>query len=232
MLERFAISVAALLLLAGCGKKELPTPTSTKSISEPAPDEASEDSTKPEEFQAKVMKVVDGDTIKVVDRDFQTLLVQLRGVDAPELAQPFGSEAQSVLKSRLENKVVRVIVNQRDEFERITGEVYEADESINVWIIRQGFGWYNHKYDADRTKSAAEVEAREAGLGLWASDSPTPPWVWKNPPDDGRLYIQGNGKSYHRGNCQTLDGRRKPISLEDAVQTHKPCQRCKPPTQQ
>jgi endonuclease YncB( thermonuclease family) len=218
------------MLLIGCGTKSSSAPIEVES--EPAADKSETvEGSKPEEFQAKVMKVIDGDTIKVVDRDFETLLVQFRGVDAPELPQDFGQEAQAALNERLENKVVRVVVNKRDEFDRITGEVYEADESINVWIIKQGFGWYNHKYDSDRAKSAAEVEAREAGLGLWASTAPIPPWVWKNPPDDGRFYVQGNGKSYHRGNCETLDGRRRAIELGEAIQSHKPCQRCKPPTE-
>ena len=121
-------------------------------------------------------------------------------------------------------------ITRREKFDRITGEVYEGDESMNVWIIKQGFGWYNHKYDADRAKSAAEVEAREEGRGLWASETPVPPWVWKNPPDDGRLYVQGRGTRYHKASCETLDGRREAISLEDALKNFKPCGRCKPPT--
>lgn len=222
--------VGLSILLAGCGRKEKPSVQAATGPASPPPPAAS-DTPAQDEFKAKVMRVVDGDTIKVVDRDFQTLSVQFRGVDAPELKQEYGQEAFAALEKRLKDKVVRVVVDRRDEFDRITGEVFESDESINVWIIRQGFGWYNHKYDTDRKKSAAEVSAREAGRGLWVSATPIPPWVWKNPPDDGRLYVQGNGTCYHCAACETLDGRRTAISLEDALKNYKPCGRCKPPTE-
>lgn len=229
MIWRSLACSLVLLMLAGCGKPKSNPPEKKSATVDARPAAAAE--VAPEEFQAKVMKVVDGDTLKVVDRDFQTLSVQFVGVDAPELSQDFGEDARKVLEKRLKDKIVRVVVNKRDEFERITGEVFEGDQSINVWIIRQGFGWYNHKYDTDLAKSAAEVEAREAGLGLWASETPIPPWVWKNPPDDGKLYVQGNGTRYHKACCDTLDGSRRTITLEEALKNHKPCQRCKPPTE-
>lgn len=216
-----------LLVLAGCSK---PKPQTEDRAGTTKPTKETTESTQsPNEFKAKVMKAVDGDTLKVVDRDFQTLLVQLNGVDAPELAQDFGTEAQAALAKHLEGKIVRVVVSDRDELNRIAGEIYHDDRSVNVWVIEQGFGWYNHKYDTDEKKSVAETEARAHSRGLWSSDTPIPPWVWKNPPDDGRLYVQGNGTRYHRANCDTLDGRRRPISLEEAIESYTPCQRCKPP---
>lgn len=224
---RIQVIVLAVLLHAGCTRPKT-APKNEPSEARPATTVV-EPTKPPKEFEAKVMKVIDGDTIKVVDRDFQTLGIQLNGVDAPELKQDFGPEARDALAKRLHEKVVRIVIASRDELDRIAGEVFESGESINVWVIAQGYGWYNHKYDTDEAKSEAETEARSATKGLWASEKPVPPWVWKNPPDDGRLYTQGNGTRYHCGSCETLDGRRKAITLEDAIKNYKPCQRCNPP---
>lgn len=224
---RIHFIAVAVLVGAGCTK---PKATAENEPSETQTAVAAVEPTKsPKEFDAKVMKVIDGDTIKVVDRDFQTLLIQLNGVDAPEVPQDFGTEARDALAKRLHEKVVHVVIASRDELDRIAAEVFDGDESMNVWVIAQGYGWYNHKYDTDEAKSVAETEARSATKGLWASETPVPPWVWKNPPDDGRLYTQGNGTRYHCADCETLDGRRKPITLEEAIKNYKPCQRCKPP---
>lgn len=230
-MRTLAISAfVATLLLSGCNRaSEKKAPPS---VGQTKVEPAESPSPPPEEFQARIAKVVDGDTVRVFDRDFKAVLVQLNGIDAPELPQDFGNEARDALERRLKDTVVRiVVVSKRDESNRLAGEMFDGDESINLWAIRQGLAWYNHKYDDDRAKSEAEVEAREAVRGLWANATPVPPWVWKNPPDDGRLYVQGKGKSYHRGGCETLDGRRRPVSLEDAIQNYKPCQRCKPPTE-
>ncbi len=229
---RALIVVAVATTFAGCGRSPTSqvknTPDEGKRVS---PGSVTVGQGGPEEFSAHVMKVVDGDTIKILDRDFQSVLVQLNGVDAPELPQEFGEKARDALAKKVRNKVVRIVVADRDEMNRIAAEVFVGEQSINVWAIEQGLGWYNHKYSKDDAKSVAETVAREDGRGLWSAENPIPPWVWKNPPDDGRLYVQGNGKKYHRGNCQTLDGRRKPISLADALKRHRPCQRCKPPTE-
>ena len=45
------------------------------------------------EFTAKVIKVIDGDTIDVLTDDKETIRVRLNGIDAPERGQPFGKDA-------------------------------------------------------------------------------------------------------------------------------------------
>lgn len=184
----------------------------------------------PDEFTAQVIRVIDGDTIKVNNGDLETVVVQLSGVDAPELGQAFGSEARSRLAARLEKGHVRIVFHERDALDRIAAEVFDENESINVWCVRQGLGWYNHKFNTDPAKAKAEQQAKLDRVGLWAADAPVPPWEWKNPPDDGRLYVQGSGSHYHRASCATLDSRRREVSLRDAVADYAPCKKCRPPT--
>ncbi len=218
------IAVLSILLFSGFGcRRSAPTDSSSSA------GRATPALTRPAEFVGQVIKVIDGDTIRVVDRDSRSVLVQLSGTDAPELAQPDGENARAALQRRLDGRSVRVTIVDHDELDRITGEVSDDETSINVWLIRSGWAWHNHKYDRDPQKTAAEHHAREHRAGLWAADAPVAPWIWKNPPDDGRLYVQGNGTRYHRASCRTLDGRRRPISLEDAVAGYTPCRRCHPP---
>lgn len=176
-----------------------------------------------------VVKVIDGDTIAGINRAGRSITVQLLGVDAPELQQEFGLEARERLLQKVKGRTLRLELAEEDEFDRKTAEVFDDDESLNVWVIRQGCGWYNWKFDTDPAKVEAEKVARKEKLGLWSGESPVAPWHWKNPPDDGRLYVQGNGSRYHRSSCRTLDNRRVEISLDAALKTHTPCQVCKPP---
>jgi micrococcal nuclease len=220
---RWYFTVLVTLSLFGC---ETRTPQS-KAL----PTAADAPVLEAEQVTGRVMNVIDGDTLVVLNQIGKSMTIQLKGVDAPELPQAFGKSAREKLQDRVGGKLVRVVFAEADEFGRRTAEVFENDQSVNVWLIRAGLGWHNWKFDPHKSKAAAEKYAREKRIGLWAAEDPVPPWEWKNPPDDGKLYVQGNGSRYHRASCRTLDRRRQQITLEDALKTHSPCRVCNPPTE-
>ena len=220
---RWCFFILMIVWLSGCESKSLERKV-TSTESRPT-------ALEPEQITAKVMDVIDGDTIVVMNEIRKSMTIQIKGVDAPELEQAFGNTAHEKLTARIEGKIVRVALDEADEFGRRTAEVFENDKSVNVWLIRQGCGWHNWKFDADDAKAAAEKQARKDKAGLWAAKDPRPPWEWKNPPDDGKFYVQGNGTRYHRASCRTLDSRRQEIGLADALETHSPCRVCNPPTE-
>ena len=230
----------AMVLSLGCGTNESPSksPVTSNGVASPGPEIRTAELTISDDvmprvsapvLSGKVMKVIDGDSILVLNQYRKSVTVQLRGVDAPELAQKYGETSLEQLRERIEGKIVTLQLDAPDEFSRLTAEVLLAGESINVWLIRTGCGWHNWKFDSDPAKAIAEKRARGDRVGLWAADDPIAPWEWKNPPDDGKLYIQGNGKCYHRANCRTLDSRRTEISLDVASESHEPCRVCEPP---
>jgi micrococcal nuclease len=47
----------------------------------------------------RVIGVIDGDTLDILTASFETLRVRLSGIDAPELGQAFGRNAQAALSS-------------------------------------------------------------------------------------------------------------------------------------
>jgi endonuclease YncB( thermonuclease family) len=77
---------------------------------------------------------------------------------------------------------VVVDYGKRDRYERILGKVLLNDEDMNLEQVRAGMAWHYKKYRKEQTPSdrelysQAEIEAREAGRGLWHDPAPVPPW--------------------------------------------------------
>ena len=68
-------------------------------------------------------RVIDGDTIEVVDAGGIRTRVRLRRVNAPELSEPGGPEAKAALEERLLGKQVRVRPCARDRYGRLVADV-------------------------------------------------------------------------------------------------------------
>jgi len=63
----------------------------------------------PGEFTAKVIKMVDGDTIDVLTDDNQTIRIRLNGIDCPERGQPYGNNATDTLQASILGNLVKVV---------------------------------------------------------------------------------------------------------------------------
>lgn len=198
-----------------------------------------------------VLKVVDGDTVKIDDAGKETT-VRLIGVDTPETVHPsqpvevFGKEASNFTKNLLlgESVYLRFDGNRTDKYGRMLAYLYRAPDGlfVNLEIVRQGYG---HAYTAFPFQHmelfrAYERRAREAGKGLWgdtkveASESKaSSPAIQAAPtakdPDDVTVYITRTGAKYHRAGCRYLSKSQIPISLKDAKARYSPCSVCNPP---
>lgn len=133
-----------------------------------------------------VVKVLDGDTIRIADHFFQNT-VRLIGIDTPEVygkVQPFGPEASAFTKQLLTSQHVWVELDslQHDRYGRMLAYVYlESDEGdwtsegrhfiqANLEIIKSGLAKclpiapnirYKDLYEE------AEHDAQEKKLNLW-----------------------------------------------------------------
>ena len=58
------------------------------------------------DFTAKVRKIVDGDTIHVVDKYGNQFKIRLTGIDAPEKNQAYGLESKNQLSEAINNKLI------------------------------------------------------------------------------------------------------------------------------
>jgi endonuclease YncB( thermonuclease family) len=191
------IAFLALFISATCGiesgtsiafgqEKTAPKSNPTKSKSDDAKDSNASDSSDDKEskeveetVEARVTKVIDGDSIKAKDKDGKELEIQIEGTDAPELKQPFGKESTEALRKLLADKTIRVTWSKKDNFDRLLAQVYLGDDHINAIMIETGNAWHFKRYNKSEELAALETKAREKKLGLWGTESPQAPWDYR-----------------------------------------------------
>lgn len=133
-------------------------------------------------IQGRVVAVLDGDTITVLDRGNSQHRIRFAGIDAPEKGQAFGQAAKKRLSDLVFGRDVRIEVQDQDRYGRTIGRVWAGDLDINQDMIRSGFAWAYRNYLREPLRTpylATEAEARRAGRGLWRDPSPIPPWEWR-----------------------------------------------------
>jgi endonuclease YncB( thermonuclease family) len=130
-----------------------------------------------EVFQATVISVDEGDSLMVRPlMDLEPVRVYISGVDAPELAQPWGAEAKSFLQQLVAGKTVTVRL--KAALERLA-QVEVNGAQVSLSLIRNGMAWHCPRFAQENELAASEVEAREARRGLWRESQPTRPWIYR-----------------------------------------------------
>jgi len=141
----------------------------------------------PKVLQARVLEVIDGDTIKVTVQD-RVETIRYIGVNTPETkhptrgAEPGGREATEVNRQLVAGQQVRLEldVQERDRYGRLLAYVYVGDQMVNAELVRRGYAQVmtvppNVRHQELFVK--LQREAREQKRGLWAdpSEATTPP---------------------------------------------------------
>lgn len=135
-------------------------------------------------FTAKVIRVVDGDSVNVFSLlEKEELKLRLYGIDAPEWKQAYGKESKDALKGLLgQNTEISVKVLDKDRYGRLICELHldNKDISVNEWMVSEGNAWHYVKYAPDDVNlQQAEEDARNNKLGLWSLETPIPPWDYR-----------------------------------------------------
>ena len=194
---RALVIIAAVLVVAGCEGATAPTsmPGDSSSTATGAGGPTTSTTTGPrttaptgEDFRpagptvrAKVVRIVDGDTIvvKVGGRDEHLRYI---GMDTPETVKPgspvewMGPEASRANGALVDGRtvVLEKDVSERDQYGRLLRYVWVVDGDrwtmVNLELVRRGFAQVETvppdvRY-ADRFVEA-ERAARAAGVGLW-----------------------------------------------------------------
>lgn len=138
------------------------------------------DSTKQNNLQkAKVIRVIDGDTIEIEGGQ----KVRYIGIDTPETVDPrrspqcFGKEASTKNKELVEGKEVYLQkdVSETDKYSRLLRYVYltQNEISINEQLVKEGYA-VSSSYPPDikyqEKFKVAETEARNNQKGLWNNE--------------------------------------------------------------
>jgi len=134
------------------------------------------------EYQALVIKVVDGDTIHVLE-DNLTKKIRLLYIDAPEIKQDYGVESKLFLSNILLNKKVIIHSDSKDRYGRELGEVYIYNDNnsiyVNAKMIKSGNAWVYKMNRKNEYLINLENFAKIHELGLWSKNSATEPWIFR-----------------------------------------------------
>jgi endonuclease YncB( thermonuclease family) len=74
----------------------------------------------------RVVRVVDGDTVYVLDPTKTQHKIRLAGIDAPERGQPFGTRSKQRMADLVAGKDVEVDWYKEDRWGRLIGKVWAA----------------------------------------------------------------------------------------------------------
>jgi endonuclease YncB( thermonuclease family) len=163
-------------------------------------------------LHGKVVHIADGDTLTILTESKEQVKIRLAGIDTPEKAQPFGNKAKQSLAALTFQKQVLIEVETKDQYGRTVCTVIVNGSDANAELVRQGMAWVYRKYTKDQKLYALEAEAKRAKRGLWATDKPIEPWLWRKGKRTvehdismvkGTIIGNKNSHIYHLSNCQS-----------------------------
>jgi endonuclease YncB( thermonuclease family) len=135
-----------------------------------------------EQYDATVIKVIDGDTIWV-KKDNKHIKIRLSYIDAPELKQNFGIRSRNFLSTLVLDKNVEVNTNKKDRYNRHLGEIYIHNEKesifVNAKMLKSGNAWVYKKYISNPYLRNLENYAKVNKKGLWNEKNIIEPWLYR-----------------------------------------------------
>lgn len=147
-----------------------------------------------EDYPVKILRVIDGDSVKVRLPDGSEQSVRMYGIDAPETAQQRGASSTKMLNQILSRgRDWRLHVIDKDHYQRLVGLIYCEDDSsvyrstngvgilsANHEMVRTGWAhWYKEYGDKLGEFENLERYARKEGLGVWQDDQIVYPWDFR-----------------------------------------------------
>lgn len=196
-----------------------------------------------------VVSIADGDTLQIRTID-KIKKVRLKGIDAPESGQPFGTRSKERLGEHVFQKDVRVEVSELDRYGRYLGQIYVDGRWVNWAMVRSGMAWHYREHSQDPALAEAESLARDESLGVWSVSDGVAPWDWRrglragdkaassspaasvptseHAEEERTVYVTASGSKYHRAGCRYLAKSSRAISYSQAKDRYDPCSQCKP----
>ena len=144
-----------------------------------------------------VSHVVDGDTVWVkTSASQQPLKLRIQGIDAPEICQAGGVQAQNALKAHVLGQSVTVTSAAHDDYGRTVGMLHVQGEDVGRWLVVNGHAWvysFRHK----KTPYSDEfAQARAAGRGLFSDVAAEEPRAFRKA--HGSCYISKKRSSSYK----------------------------------
>jgi endonuclease YncB( thermonuclease family) len=135
-------------------------------------------------IEGRVVRITDGDSIKVLDGANVQHKIRLAAIDAPQSGQPFGARSRESLSRLVFDRSVTARCRKRHR-EREVCKITCGALDINLEQIRAGMAWWYREYAKEQTEedrlpyAAAERQAHRRRTGLRGDAVPLPPWEWR-----------------------------------------------------
>jgi endonuclease YncB( thermonuclease family) len=136
------------------------------------------------DYSGRVIHVHDGDSLTLLDHGKKVRL-RLAGIDAPELAQPYGWKSLRSLSKICRGKEASAVERGKDDDGRILAAVTCVGEGgektdANAEQVKKGLAWVFRTYlPLGSPLYEFETSARLLQKGLWKDKDPVPPWEWR-----------------------------------------------------
>jgi len=126
-----------------------------------------------QQMTAKCVKVVDGDTLIVKCKKRQ-MIVELDGVDAPELGQPWGKDVRAFVADMVRGREIEVELLETSNG-TVTARVRVGGEDLSRLLAQRGLAWGTD--DGELEELTDEIQS--SPCGLWLDPEPVPPWEFR-----------------------------------------------------
>jgi micrococcal nuclease len=130
-------------------------------------------------FEAKVIEVLDGNTLLAKDDKGEEWQVMLAGIDCPELTQQFGAEAKAWLENKTLKKTVTITLQGKDRWgNRLAVVMLKGKDDLRVELLSKGLAWTSERNPLPELEKI-RIDAENAKKGIWQEEQPTPPWIYR-----------------------------------------------------
>lgn len=128
-----------------------------------------------------VVKIKDGDTVVILNNDKTNMItIRVAQIDCPEKNQPYGKKAKMFTSNEIYLKHVNYEIINTDKYGRTIAKIYyDNKKSLAEELLKNGFAWHYRQYSNSYELDNLQIQARNAKLGLWQDENPTPPWEYR-----------------------------------------------------
>jgi endonuclease YncB( thermonuclease family) len=134
-------------------------------------------------LDAVVTACHDGDTCTAIaTKDGARIQVRLHGVDAPELDQPFGTQARTMMSALVIGRHVDLHPAGHNHDRLVADVVLRDGRNVAALLVTEGAAWVDARHNTDPTAPTRQAAAQQARRGLWRDASAVPPWEWRERP--------------------------------------------------
>ena len=138
-----------------------------------------------EPYLARIVGVIDGDTVKARPEGGAQRTIRLSGINAPEKGQAYGERSRQSLATLAMERDALIEPRKRDRFGREVSLVRVGSTDMSFAQLEAGMAWHFKRYSreqpaAERLAYArSEESARARKAGLWGDPSAVAPWDWR-----------------------------------------------------